>query len=175
MFVSSIGCAAAAVQHRTPVMAASRVLAAILAVFAALAPDSAVGAHAFTAAVAAKALDAVMIADAGAPAVLAGLSHVVMLADASAPAVLAGAPLAVMLADAGAPAVLVLAPDAVMLADAGAPAVLEHARADDEETWGLAGLPRRFGTELVLDPYQVTKLATIFRNQSFSNNLVWNW
>ena len=49
MFVSSIGCAAAAVQHRTPVMAASRVLAAILAVFAALAPDSAVGAHAFTA------------------------------------------------------------------------------------------------------------------------------
>ena len=37
MFVSSIGCAAAAVQHRTPVMAASRVLAAILAVFAALA------------------------------------------------------------------------------------------------------------------------------------------
>ncbi len=32
-----------------------------------------------------------------------------------------------------------------------------------------------FGTELVSDPYQVTKLATIFRNQSFSNNLVWNW
>ena len=32
-----------------------------------------------------------------------------------------------------------------------------------------------FGTELVSDPYQFTKLATIFRNQFFSNNLVWNW
>ena len=43
------------------------------------------------------------------------------------------------------------------------------------ETWGSRGSYADFGTELVSDPYQVTKLATIFRNQSFSNNLVWNW
>jgi hypothetical protein len=48
MFVSST--AAAAVQHRTP-SPASRVPAALLAVFA-LAPDQAVGVHAFAAAVA---------------------------------------------------------------------------------------------------------------------------
>ncbi len=40
-----------------------------------------------------------------------------------------------------------------------------------EETWGARGSHADFGTELVSDPYQVTKL-TIFRNQSFSNNLV---
>jgi hypothetical protein len=43
------GCAAAAVQHRTPAPAASRVPAALLAVFAG-APDQAVGAHSFAAA-----------------------------------------------------------------------------------------------------------------------------
>jgi hypothetical protein len=72
--------AAAAVQHRTPAPAASRVPAALLAVFA-LAPDPAVGAHAFAAAVAAEAPDAVMLADAGAPAVLASAPLAVMLAD----------------------------------------------------------------------------------------------
>ena len=44
----------------------------LLAVFA-LAPDPAMGAHAFAAAVAAEAPDVVMLADAGAPAVLAGV------------------------------------------------------------------------------------------------------
>ena len=53
MFLSS-GYAAAAVKHRTPAPAASRVPAALLAVFAP-APDPAVGAHAFAAAVAAEA------------------------------------------------------------------------------------------------------------------------
>jgi hypothetical protein len=54
MIVSS-GCTAAAVHHRTPVPAASRVPAALLAVFA-LAPDPAVGAHSFATAVAAEAI-----------------------------------------------------------------------------------------------------------------------
>jgi hypothetical protein len=58
------------VQHLTPAPAASRVPAALLAVFA-LAPDPVVGAYAFAAAVAAEAPDAVMLADAGAPRVLA--------------------------------------------------------------------------------------------------------
>ena len=57
-------------QHLTPAPAASRVPAALLAVFA-LAPDPVVGAYAFAAAVAAEAPDAVMLADAGAPRVLA--------------------------------------------------------------------------------------------------------
>jgi hypothetical protein len=78
MFLSS-GYAAAAVKHRTPAPAASRVPAALLAVFAP-APDPAVGAHAFAAAVAAEAPLAVMLADAGAPAVLARVPHAVMLA-----------------------------------------------------------------------------------------------
>ena len=68
-------------QHRTPAPAASRVPAALLAVFA-LAPDPAVGAHAFAAAVAAEAPDAVMLADAGAPAVLGLAPLAVVLADA---------------------------------------------------------------------------------------------
>jgi hypothetical protein len=91
--------------RRTPAPAASRVPAAVLPVFA-LAPDAAVGAHAFAAAVAAVAPLAVMLADAGASAVLAGVPHAVVLADAGGPTVLACAPDAVMLADAGAPAVL---------------------------------------------------------------------
>jgi len=85
------GCAAAAVQHRTPAPAASRVPAALLAVLSG-APDPAVGAHALAAAVAAEAPDAVMLADAGAPAVLAGVPSAVMLADACAPAVIASVP-----------------------------------------------------------------------------------
>ena len=83
--------AAAAVQHRTPAPAASRVPAALLAVLSG-APDPAVGAHALAAAVAAEAPDAVMLADAGAPAVLAGVPSAVMLADACAPAVIASVP-----------------------------------------------------------------------------------
>jgi len=56
--------------------------AALLAVFA-LAPDPAVGVHAFAAELAAEAPDAVMLGDAGAPAVLAGVPHAVMFADGS--------------------------------------------------------------------------------------------
>ena len=100
-------------QHRTPEPAASRVPAALLAVFA-LGPDPAVGAHTFAAAVAArmiiKAPDAVMLADAGAPAVLAGVPSAVMLADACAPAVIASVPDAAFLGSRGSSCCKVVSP-----------------------------------------------------------------
>ena len=75
-------------RHLITSAAASRAPPALLALFA-LAPDSAVRAHALAAAVAAYASDSVVLADARAPAVLAGAPAAVMRADARAPAVLA--------------------------------------------------------------------------------------
>ena len=65
-------------RHLITSPAASRAPPALLALFA-LAPDSAVRAHALAAAVAAYASDSVVLADARAPAVLAGAPLAIML------------------------------------------------------------------------------------------------